>query len=87
MSAKVPSRFLTQFPFLRDEGGRVEERPWSKRYLQYWLLARVWDNHPTDDEVKQGYWINRKSFPVRWLTIPKELYGGCHGKRKMEKQC
>ena len=46
------------------------------------LLTRVRDYHPADDEVKQAYRINSKSFPVCWLAIPEELYGGCKGKRK-----
>ena len=46
------------------------------------LLTRVRDYHPADDEVKQAYRINGKSFPVCWLAIPEELYGSCKGKRK-----
>lgn len=80
ISAKAPTQIVTQFPSRRDGGA-----PRGMRNLQYLLLTRVRDYHPADDEVKQGYRINSKSFPVCWLAIPKELYGGCKGKRKMEK--
>lgn len=71
ISAKAPTQVVTQFPSRRDGGA-----PRGMRNLQYLLLTRVRDYHPADDEVKQGYRINSKSFPVWWLAIPKELYGG-----------
>ena len=77
ISSKAPTWIVTQFPSLRDESV-----PGGKRNLQYLFLTRVRDYHPADDEVKQAYRINSKSFPVRWLAIPEELYGGCKGKRK-----
>ena len=95
MSAKLPARIVTQFPsyatrapvLRNDAQALVSTGKESKRNLQYLLLARVRDYHPTDDEVKQGYRINSKSFPVRWLAIPEELYGGCKGNRQKEKLC
>ena len=75
--SKAPTWIVTQFPSLRDESV-----PGGKRNLQYLLLTRVRNYHPADDEVKQAYRINSKSFPVCWLAIPEELYGGCKGKRK-----